>query len=146
MKIYSNLYLITKQSQIRRLNKTFYYDKSIKKTFFNIFSRNSSKNKELIIHPEFGGEKLISGNKNFISNEEENYKDLTLSFISLDKNGVPQIKKTYYESLGVKNTASNPEIKSNFLKIARKYHPDKHPESLVIFNLLSNLGIFYSHL
>jgi len=89
---------------------------------------------------------LISGNKNFISNEEENYKDLTLSFISLDKNGVPQIKKTYYESLGVTNTASNPEIKSNFLKIARKYHPDKHPESLVIFILLTNLEIFYSHL
>jgi hypothetical protein len=134
MKIYSNLYLITKQSQLSRFNKTFYLHNYSKKTFLNFFSRVGSKNKEMIIHPEFGGEQIISGNKKINSKDGDDlYEDSTLSFIALDKNGVPQIKKTYYESLGVKNTASNPEIKSNFLKIARKYHPDKHPESLVNF-------------
>src|SRR3954470_17614860 len=35
--------------------------------------------------------------------------------------------KDYYNTLGVKPTASEKEIKSAFRKMARKYHPDLNP-------------------
>src|SRR3954466_15274001 len=35
--------------------------------------------------------------------------------------------KDYYNTLGVKRTASEKEIKSAFRKMARKYHPDLNP-------------------
>lgn len=125
--------------------------KHSQRNFFSFFKINSNGN-SLIIHPEMGGEQLqkiednsteIDENKIFdIKNDtgDENV-DNDLNFITFDRNGLPIIKKTYYESLGVNPTASPSEIKTNFLKIARKFHPDKNPKTLVNFN---NIGIFYT--
>jgi len=35
--------------------------------------------------------------------------------------------KDYYNTLGVKRTSSEKEIKSAYRKLARKYHPDLNP-------------------
>lgn len=45
--------------------------------------------------------------------------------------GIPLIKNNYYELLGVESNCSPKEIRVNYLKIAKKYHPDKVPEALV---------------
>jgi hypothetical protein len=116
------------------------------KNFFTSFKFRKSKG-EIIIHPELGGERIECEwdksfkyqNKSDINSqyidEDKFSKDYDLSFISLDKNGIPIIKKTYYESLGVKTTASSREIKSNYLQIAKKFHPDIFPDALVLFIL-----------
>lgn len=36
-------------------------------------------------------------------------------------------ERDYYEVLGVQKGASDDEIKKAFKKMARKYHPDLHP-------------------
>ena len=116
---------------IRFQNNKSFINNIQSKGIFNIFP----KNKHLIPHPEFGGENtgikfkvLNSSNSTIESNLSS-----PLNFVSLNRNGIPIIKKTYYDSLGVKSTASPQEIRSNFLKIARIYHPDKNPQAMVIF-------------
>jgi hypothetical protein len=147
MKICTNLFIRNRHLKFNNPKNILKLTNIPKKTFFSFISKIRSKNKELIVHPEFGGEKINFDKKINSSDREGSYEDPTLYFITLDKNGIPQIKKTYYESLGVSQKASNPEIKANFLKIARKYHPDKHPESLVNKLLINRpQEIFHSHL
>jgi hypothetical protein len=130
-----------KYFQDKALQNNKFFNLNIqKKNFFFIFSKLKSKNNSLIPHPEFGGMKINEykefNSENLAPNEnDDTYVDSSLSFISLDKNGVPIIKKTYYDSLGVKQNASPKEIKLNFLKIARKYHPDKNSKSLVKYKI-----------
>lgn len=64
-----------------------------------------------------------------------------LFFIKIAKNGLiflftlgtPIINSCFYETLGVKNNANSKEIRSNFIKIAINFHPDKNEKSLVNF-------------
>jgi molecular chaperone DnaJ len=39
----------------------------------------------------------------------------------------PTTKKDFYETLGVKKSASAEDIRKAFRKLARKYHPDVNP-------------------
>jgi tetratricopeptide (TPR) repeat protein len=39
-----------------------------------------------------------------------------------------EVKKDYYETLGIKKTASNEEIKRAYFAMVRKYQPDRFPE------------------
>lgn len=144
------------------LNSSFHSDFIIKQKK-NLFSlnknvnfkifKNSKQKGELIIHPEYRDKMPIDHrinsegkikvkifpDKNLdVDSDSELESDKDLSFISLDKNGVPIIKKNYYECLGLKQTANVKEVRQTFLKIARKYHPDKHPESLAFFTHVCN--------
>lgn len=126
-----------------------------KKNFFslNLFANSKSiENKEtdLILHPEMTivVDESVSFEKKFEKNFEKNEEkvkivfDDNFDFIKLDSNGmiyininkgIPVLKENYYELLGVNNESSYKEIRLNYLKIAKKYHPDRNPECLVIF-------------
>ena len=44
-----------------------------------------------------------------------------------------KLNKCYYETLGVDKEANSLEIKEAYLKLAKQFHPDKHPEALEYF-------------
>lgn len=48
-----------------------------------------------------------------------------------------------YETLGVKQTATDPEIKLAFKKLAKKYHPDLHPEDKQAENKFKDISTAY---
>lgn len=146
-------------------NHSGLYNNIIKKNYVTInfnflkkFIKVKRNRGELIIHPEYiDSNDKNSTNTKRIQNkyeikEDQEYDELIsscdedLDFIKLDKNGVPIIKSNFYESLGVEQTAPPKEIKKNFLKIAKKYHPDKHPESLVRNIFLKFLDLLYLYL
>jgi DnaJ-domain-containing protein 1 len=57
-------------------------------------------------------------------------------------------KDEYYKILGVKNTASDTEIKKAFKKLSIKYHPDKNkgdPKKVdnIIFTNIIGLRLIY---
>lgn len=54
-----------------------------------------------------------------------------LSFIKYDTNGLPLKGLTYYESFGVEENVNLKTIKTRFILIARKFHPDKNEKYLV---------------
>ena len=115
-----------------------------KKRFFGLYSslkKSVYSSGELIIHPDYE-DKLPKDNsinensqrihKNISQqNDSSNLNDDPMSFIKYDKNNIPIIISNYYESLGINEKSSSREIKINFLKIAKKFHPDKNPEALV---------------
>jgi hypothetical protein len=59
-------------------------------------------------------------------------KSKDLSFIKLDKHGVPLINQCYYETLGVKKNSNKKQIKGNYYRIALLFHPDKNEKTLVV--------------
>ena len=55
-------------------------------------------------------------------------------------------KKDYYESLGIKKTASSDEIKKTYRNLAKKFHPDKNPDNKVAEDLFKEVSEAYEHL
>ena len=52
-------------------------------------------------------------------------------------------KRDYYEILGVAKTATDPEIKSAYRKLALKYHPDRNPGDKQAEDLLKEAAEAY---
>jgi len=52
-------------------------------------------------------------------------------------------KKDYYEVLGIKKTASDSEIKQNYRKLCKQYHPDKNPDDKTAEENFKNIAEAY---
>lgn len=52
--------------------------------------------------------------------------------------------KDYYEVLGVNKNASDDEIKNSYRKLAKKYHPDLHPNDAEAANKFKEINEAYS--
>lgn len=51
--------------------------------------------------------------------------------------------KNYYRILGIESSATSAEIKSAYKRLARKYHPDLHPENPKIEKIFSEIKEAY---
>lgn len=51
--------------------------------------------------------------------------------------------KNYYRILGIESSATSEEIKSAYKRLARKYHPDLHPDDPKIEKLFSEIKEAY---
>mmetsp|Transcript_40865 Transcript_40865/g.68445 ORF Transcript_40865/g.68445 Transcript_40865/m.68445 type:complete len:121 (+) Transcript_40865:244-606(+) len=53
------------------------------------------------------------------------------------------MKKDYYQILNVREDSSNDEIRTAYLKLALKWHPDKHRGDETVNNKFSEIGEAY---
>lgn len=51
--------------------------------------------------------------------------------------------KNYYRILGIETSATSAEIKSAYKRLARKYHPDLHPDNPKIEKIFSEIKEAY---
>jgi len=51
--------------------------------------------------------------------------------------------KNYYRILGIESSATSEEIKSAYKRLARKYHPDLHPDNPKVEKLFSEIKEAY---
>ncbi|MFN3196176.1 MAG: J domain-containing protein [Chlorobiota bacterium] len=51
--------------------------------------------------------------------------------------------KNYYRILGIESSATSAEIKSAYKRLARKYHPDLHPDNPKIEKIFSEIKEAY---
>lgn len=70
-------------------------------------------------------------------------EDVLQCYFHLRKNTKGEMEKTYYEELGIKDTASLIEIKLAYRRLALKYHPDRNNGDLNCENIFKRISKAY---